>query len=134
MMLRVVCGIICNVEKIFIARRKPEKSLGCFWEFPGGKIEEGEMPDIALQRELKEELGMTVIVNGHFKTQIHHYEKFSIELIAYKCQFIESTFVMTDHDLFFWIDVKDLVNFTLAPADIPIAEELMRLEDRRHDL
>ncbi|MGB1518467.1 MAG: NUDIX domain-containing protein, partial [Crocinitomicaceae bacterium] len=61
--ITVICGIITNAEgKIFIARRKKDKSLGGKWEFPGGKIEKDETQEECLQRELNEELNMQVKV------------------------------------------------------------------------
>ena len=59
-MIKVVCGIIFKDQKIFICRRNPEASLGGYWEFPGGKIEEGEDHRESLKRELMEELLMDV--------------------------------------------------------------------------
>lgn len=51
-LIKVVCGIIYQDNEIFICRRRPEKSLGGFWEFPGGKVEKGEECEISLLREL----------------------------------------------------------------------------------
>jgi 8-oxo-dGTP diphosphatase len=124
-LIKVVCGIIFKNNKVFICRRKPEKSLGGYWEFPGGKIELGESNEASLSRELMEELGMKVEVNNYFNTNLHSYEKFTIELIAYKCKFIDANFELSDHDAFEWVSVKDLHNWNLAPADIPIAQELI---------
>jgi 8-oxo-dGTP diphosphatase len=59
-MIRVICGIIYKDHKILLTRRKKTKSLGGFWEFPGGKVEEGESDKDALERELKEELNIEV--------------------------------------------------------------------------
>ena len=73
-----------------------------------------------------EELGMKVLVNDYFITEVHKYEKFTIELIAYKCQFLDASFIMPDHDAYEWVNVKDLINWTLSPADIPIAEQLLK--------
>ncbi|SIN78463.1 (deoxy)nucleoside triphosphate pyrophosphohydrolase [Algoriphagus halophilus] len=123
--IKVVCGIIFNDDKVFICRRKPEKSLGGYWEFPGGKIEEGESNEASLSRELMEEIGMKVEVKDYFKTNFHNYGKFKIELIAYKCNFLDAIFELTDHDSFEWVSVEDLNNWNLAPADIPIALELI---------
>lgn len=133
-MIKVVCGIIYYGEKVFICRRNANKSLGGYWEFPGGKIEKGEKPKFALERELNEELGMKVSVNEYFKTEIHKYEKFTIELIAYKCQFIDATFIMPDHDAYEWVNVKELGKWTLAPADITIAKELIKNEVIRNKI
>jgi 8-oxo-dGTP diphosphatase len=127
--IEVVCGIIYNGDKVFICRRNANKSLGGYWEFPGVKIEQGETHEKALSRELEEELEMQVTVNEHFKTEIHKYEKVTIELIAYICKFIDANFKMIDHDAFEWVNIKELKNWNLAPADIPIAEELIKNEN-----
>ncbi len=124
--IKVVCGIIFKNDKVFICRRKPEKSLGGYWEFPGGKIEASETPEQSLERELNEELGMKVTVLEHFANNIHDYGNIKIELIAFKCRFIEANFQLTDHDLIEWIDAKDLSNIKLAPADIPIAKLVLK--------
>lgn len=126
--IKVVCGIIFHDNKVIICRRKPEKSLGGYWEFPGGKIEQGEKNEVSLSRELKEELDMKVEVKDYFKTNFHDYGKFRIELIAYKCNFIDANFEMIDHDSYKWVDILDLLKWNLAPADIPIAQELITRE------
>jgi len=123
--IKVACGIIWKEGKVFIARRKPEKSMGGYWEFPGGKIEEGENPEEALARELKEELGMLVNVTRFFGSNTHAYEKFTIELIAYECTFIEASFLLTDHDDWKFITPSALSDEKLAPADVPLANKLV---------
>jgi len=128
-LIKVVCGIIFKDGKVLICRRKPEKSLGGYWEFPGGKIEDGESNEESLNRELLEELGMKVDVKNYFRTNIHTYEKFTIELIAYKCHFIHANYKLTDHDTYKWVSVKDLKNINLAPADIPLAIELLNSDN-----
>ena len=123
-MIKVVCGIIFNAGKIFISRRKLGKSLGGYWEFPGGKVEEGEVYEEKLIRELEEELGMKVEVGDHFITNEHKYQNFRIELIAYQCKFLSATFKMADHDAYEWVVPSKLLDWKLAPADIPIAKKL----------
>lgn len=121
-MIKVVCGIIYKAGKVFLCRRKPEKSLGGYWEFPGGKIEAGEKPQAALQRELREELAMEVKIERYFGSTIHHYADFSIELIAYVCTFEGDHFVLTDHDAFAWALPGDLLTWKLSPADVGLVE------------
>ncbi|MEM1260672.1 MAG: (deoxy)nucleoside triphosphate pyrophosphohydrolase [Bacteroidota bacterium] len=123
-MIKVVCGIIYQQDNIFICRRKEGKSLSGFWEFPGGKIEDGEKHEESLKRELMEELKMEVDVIGYFDTAIHHYQGFSIELIAYKCTLVRWEHYLSDHDRFNWVSPKVLTQWKLAPADIPLAEKL----------
>ena len=78
--INVVCGIIQKEGKIFIARRKPHKSLGGYWEFPGGKVEPGEDPVTALTRELKEELDMTIANAILFGENLHSYNSSHIHI------------------------------------------------------
>ena len=125
--IKVVCGIIWKDGKVFIARRKPGKSLAGFWEFPGGKLDEGEEPEAALIRELEEELGMDVKISSFFGSKTHHYESFSIELIAYTCAFISASYHLTDHDEISFVDPKELSSFQIAPADLFIVEQLSKI-------
>lgn len=123
--IKVVCGIIWKGDKVLIARRKPGKSLAGYWEFPGGKLNEGEDAEIALKRELKEELGMEVDELKYYGQHIHAYEKFTIELIAYKCRFLHATFEMTDHDEYAFIYTEKFYNFNIAPADLYFFKKLI---------
>jgi len=118
--IKVVCGIIYHQESIFIARRKEGKSMAGKWEFPGGKIHDGESQKEALKRELFEELGMEVIVGEKIGSNMHQYENFHIELIAYKCEFAKATYSMTDHDEYKWVEPKSLSEFEFTDADIPL--------------
>lgn len=122
-MITVLCGIISNSEgKVFIARRRPGKSMAGKWEFPGGKLELGESEQDCLKRELLEELGMQVEVVEKLVENEHYYETFSIRLIAYKCDFISATFALTDHDAYEWVKPDVLSNYELAEADVPFIE------------
>ena len=94
-MIRVVCGIIKKDNKIFICRRKVEKALGGYWEFPVGKVELNESHEDSLERELREELDMEVNVGAFFKSVEHDYDDFSIELIAYFCEFKSCNYNLT---------------------------------------
>jgi 8-oxo-dGTP diphosphatase len=123
--IKVVCGIIWKDDELFIARRKPEKSLAGFWEFPGGKLEDQEAPEPALIRELEEEIGMKVRITNFFGGKVHHYENFSIELIAYHCDFVSASFHLTDHDEIAFVKPTELRNYKMAPADLFIVERLV---------
>jgi len=130
--IKVVCGIIFKDEKIFLCRRNSKKTLAGYWEFPGGKIESEEVAVDALSRELYEELGMKVRIIEHFKTVVHHYDTFTIELIAYVCQFQEANYMLTDHIMYEWVNKRELNKWNLAPADIPIARAIVDGEIDMH--
>lgn len=124
-MIRVVCGIINKDEKVFLARRAGDKKLAGFWELPGGKIESNETPQMALARELLEEFGMKVRIGEFFTKNIHRYDDFEIELLAYLCEFKNASFKLLDHDAIEWVKTSDLENWNLAAADIPIVKALI---------
>ena len=119
-MIKVVCGIIYNGDKVFVCRRKEGKSLVGFWEFPGGKIEEGESQQEALKRELSEELEMEVSIDSFLGSSRHDYGNFKIELLSYNCSLINYNGKLTDHDAYKWITPENLHTINLAPADIPL--------------
>lgn len=124
----VTCGLIFRNDRIFVCRRKPEKSLGGYWEFPGGKVESDEIPEECLVRELQEELGMEVLVREEFMTNEHSYEHITIRLIAYTCELVSFSKTLTDHDKYEWAYMSQLANLNLAPADIPIAQAIADLK------
>ncbi len=123
--VKVVCGIIWKENKVLIARRKPEKSLGGYWEFPGGKLEVNESAESALIRELKEEMGMSLENIRYNDKNIHEYETFIIELIAYDCDFVNASFQLTDHDEVKFVSPNKLNEYKIAPADIYFVNKLI---------
>jgi 8-oxo-dGTP diphosphatase len=124
-MINVVGGIIRKDGKILIAQRGQHKSLPGKWEFPGGKIEDGESPEQALERELLEEFGIAVMIQEHFHTNIHFYPTFDIRLICYNCIFVQGEFSLTDHDQVQWCDPRDLLKYDFAEADMAAVRLLM---------
>ncbi|QQT32822.1 (deoxy)nucleoside triphosphate pyrophosphohydrolase [Sphingobacterium multivorum] len=124
-LITVVCGIIFKDDLVLICRRKAEKSLGGYWEFPGGKVEDGESDEESLLRELIEELNLKVKIKQHFFDTVHQYDNGAIELISFICESENITSESTDHDQLAWVKVSDLLGWKLAPADIPIAKELI---------
>jgi 8-oxo-dGTP diphosphatase len=110
---------------IFLARRKPGKSLAGKWEFPGGKLEVGESEPECLKRELLEELGMEVIVHQRVGENVHQYPAFQIRLIAYRCQLVSATYALTDHDAYEWVKPEELLTYDLAEADVPLVRFLL---------
>lgn len=129
-LLAVVCGLISNKQgEILIARKKVGKSLAGMWEFPGGKIE-AESPEEALIRELREELGMEIGTPTYFTEVTHAYPTITICLKAYTAAHLSGPTHLTDHDLWQWLPVDQLMLLPLAPADVPIAQQFIeRLKD-----
>lgn len=125
-MIRVAAAIIENEQGLLlIARRKPDKSQGGLWEFPGGKLEAGESPEICLRRELMEEMGIEIAVGAFFGQNDHDYGAVHIQLIAYQARHIAGEIRLVDHDRYEWVEAKRLSNYPFAPADIAFVHRLM---------
>lgn len=124
-MIDVVAAILENEKnEILIAKRKKDKILGGFWEFPGGKVEKGETPKESLIRELKEEMNVDIEIVEYIGENIYHYERGNINLIAFKAKILNGNIQLVDHEEYVWTEVYKLKDYKLAPADIPIANLL----------
>lgn len=120
----VTAAIICKNNKVFIARRAPGEKMAGGWEFPDGKLEEGETPEECLKRELFEEFGVNAEVKDFFCESIYEYPQGTIRLLAYFADIISGDIRLSVHDDFRWAAPDELLNFSLLPADIPVACKL----------
>ena len=123
----VTAAIIVSDGRVLIARRGPNEKLAGWWEFPGGKLEAGETLQECLRRELYEELGVRTVVNEIIAESVFEYEHGEIHLVALKTHIVEGEIVLTVHDSYEWVKPERLLSYSLAPADIPIAEYLLKL-------
>ncbi|WP_074593194.1 (deoxy)nucleoside triphosphate pyrophosphohydrolase [Bacillus cereus] len=121
----VVGAVIFNEKnEILCALRSSTMSLPNYWEFPGGKINEGEMPQEALIREIKEELGCLITVGEKIEEVDHEYENIIVHLATYKA-YIESGIPKAlEHADLKWVQVEKSFQLEWAPADIPTVEIL----------
>lgn len=124
--VKVVGAIIENENnEILCALRSKDMSLGKFWEFPGGKIEQGESIGDAIVREIKEELDCTIEFIDVFYDNTHEYDNVIVNLITVKCKLVAGTPKANEHAKLLWL-VKDyLESLTWAPADIPTINKLL---------
>ena len=123
-MKTVTAAIIWKNNQVLLTRRAPKQKLAGFWEFPGGKVEEGESLKQCLERELAEELGVESTVGEEIVTSEYHYDHGAINLIAMNTDLLNEDLTLSVHDKAIWVSVDDLMNYQLAPADIPIATYL----------
>ena len=129
-MLKVVAAIIFNDNnEVYICQRPLNKQLGGYYEFPGGKVENGETELEALSRELKEELTGVVEIKQHLSTYIYDYPEFSIELCCYQCMLFSSTLKSKEHIDEKFISVDQFDSYKMAPADIKVIELIRSMHE-----
>ena len=122
--ITVAAAIIVRGGRIFCAKRSGKKANPHKWEFPGGKVERGETPEMALIREIKEELHTEIRIIGHYKTVVHPYDAYTVQLTTYWCEIVSGTIELIDHVEARFLEVSDLAKLDWAPADRPIVEGL----------
>lgn len=123
MPLPVIAAIIKQDNKVLLCQRK-EGALKGKWEFPGGKIENGETPEECLIREVEEELGIEIEVDSIFKAVHTHYDHGDFLIIGYLAKYVEGEISLRVHSACAWVDIERLCDYDLAEANIPIAESL----------
>ena len=124
--IKVVGAIIENENnELLCALRSPKMSLPNMWEFPGGKVEDGERIAQTIEREIREELNCLVKYTETFNENTHEYESFIVNLITVKCDLIEGTPKAQEHSKLIWLKRENLSSLLWAPADLPAIKALM---------
>ncbi|MCB0646931.1 MAG: (deoxy)nucleoside triphosphate pyrophosphohydrolase [Saprospiraceae bacterium] len=124
--IKVCCAIIVQDGKVLAAKRGPQMAMSGYWEFPGGKVMDGEEYEDCLIREIKEELDIDIVQLKYFTTHLHPYADFIIELIAFTCIPTQKDFVLAEHEAAGYFDHENLKKLEWAPADIPIVDLLLQ--------
>jgi len=120
--IEVVGAVITHGERVLCAQRGDAGSLPLKWEFPGGKIEPGETPRQALEREIQEELQCSVDVGREITTTVHAYDFATISLTTFLCTLVSGEPRLSEHAAVRWLAPADLPPLDWAPADIPAVE------------
>lgn len=120
--LVVAAALIDKDGRVLLAQRPPNKSMAGLWEFPGGKVEDGENPEDALIRELNEELGIDTWGSclAPLSFASHLYEDFHLLMPLFACRKWIGTPMAIEGQVLKWVSKNDLKNYAMPPADIPL--------------
>lgn len=130
--VEVSAAIIINNKKILCVQRGSNKFeyISNKFEFPGGKVESGELPSDAAIREIYEELKMTISVEREFLTVNHRYPDFNIKMHSFICSTLTKELELSEHISFQWLGKSELKFLDWAAADIPIVDKLIKELER----
>lgn len=121
--INVVAAIIIKDNKIFATQR----GYGEFkdgWEFPGGKVEQGEAPENAIVREIKEELDTVIEVIEYFDTVEYDYPNFHLSMKCYICTVVSGKLELLEHEAAKWLDKYSLDSVAWLLADLGLVDKL----------
>ncbi len=129
LLLVAACALVDADNRVLIAQRPAGKHMGGMWEFPGGKIEDGETPEACLIRELKEELGVITWPSclAPLTFASHAYDGFHLLMPLYVCRRFEGEPQALEHQAVKWVRARDLRNYDMPPADAPLIASLIDL-------
>ena len=121
--IKVVAAIIKKEKQIF-ATQRGYGDYKDWWEFPGGKIEQGETPEEALVREIKEELDTTITVDRFLMTVEYDYPEFHLSMDCFFCSIESGNLTLLEHEAAKWLPVDNLRQVNWLPADMEIIEQI----------
>ena len=124
--INVVAAIIIKDQKI-LATQRGDGEFKNGWEFPGGKIESGESPEHALEREIREELDAKIRVGELFDTIEYDYPNFHLSMKCFLCSLISDQLTLREHEAAKWLTKENLSSVEWLPADITIIDKLKSL-------
>lgn len=126
--VRVVAAVIKstneNKEPIIFATQRGYGDFKGGWEFPGGKIEEGETPEQALKREIMEELDTEISVGELIDTIEYDYPQFHLSMDCFWCEIVSGNLVLKEHEAARWLTKEQLNDVGWLPADITLIEKI----------
>ena len=128
----VVAAVIIDGNKVFATQR----GYGDYkdkWEFPGGKVESGELPEVALVREIKEELNTEVSVEQYIDTIDYDYPDFHLRMMCFRCRIVKGDLKLLEHKSSTWIDADSINDLDWLPADRFLLPRIKRILKARRN-
>lgn len=123
--IKVVAAVIRDGDKIFATQRGYGDLKGG-WEFPGGKIEEGETPQETLKREIMEELDTEIEVGELIDTIEYDYPEFHLSMGCYWCSVVSGDLVLKEHEAARWLGKDGLMDVEWLPADVAVVSQIKK--------
>lgn len=128
MITEVVAALIWNGDKFMICQRPAHKARGLLWEFVGGKVEAGETKEVALIRECREELAVTLSVGDVFMEVVHEYPDITVQLTLFNAVIAQGVPQKLEHNDVRWITPAEIPQYDFCPADVEILDKIMELK------
>jgi 8-oxo-dGTP diphosphatase len=123
-MILVTCAIIEKAGLVLVTQRSEKMALALKWEFPGGKLEDGESHEACLLREIMEELNIQIKIVEPLKPNTHQYPNGKeIQLVPFICEYMSGDLQLSEHADYKWLKKEALLGLDWAEADIPIVQE-----------
>lgn len=119
--IKVVAAVIRDTDRIFATQRGYGDYKG-WWEFPGGKIEAGETPQKALEREIREELDTIIEVGDFIQTVEYDYPQFHLSMDCFWSTVKDGNLVLKEHEAAKWLTAEDIKSVKWLPADLLILD------------
>jgi 8-oxo-dGTP diphosphatase len=124
----VAAAVVIESGRVLLTRRAEGQHLAGLWEFPGGKLEQGESPEQALVRECREECGIEIKVAEILDVTFHRYPETDVLLLFYRCSLVSGEvrhLQVADHA---WVAPKELDRYELPPADVRVIARIQSLQ------
>ncbi|MCR4941143.1 MAG: NUDIX domain-containing protein [Treponemataceae bacterium] len=130
-----VAGIAVFDSLVFIARRIDVGQMAGRWEFPGGKVEEGEVPEEALRREFKEEFNTEISVGSQIATGYFVHNDIKVKLIAYEVFFCEEdiNWILTEHTEVKWVELDKIPRDNFVDSDLMLYDEIRHYYEGKYE-
>ena len=126
--IHVAAAVIRDGDKVF-ATQRGYGSYKDWWEFPGGKTEQGETSKEALIREIREELNTEIAVDGFLTTVEYDYPEFHLSMDCFRCHIKEGKLTLLEHEAAKWLPLNDLRQVNWLPADLLVVEKIEKTCD-----